>query len=106
MTETLKPRRIIRVEFEMELPCAATHEEIDEWLHHQLGQGGVSTDNPLCSCGIELVGDATLTDTRNYLHDCAERKSKSEWTVRRWRETEPQVGRTANEQMRIDREQN
>ena len=37
----------IHIEFTAEVPAEATEEEVLDWVHHCLGIGGMSANNPL-----------------------------------------------------------
>jgi hypothetical protein len=45
---TIRKGTLLRVEFEIALPCDATEDEIDRWACFELGSGSISGSNPLC----------------------------------------------------------
>lgn len=61
--EVMPLGRIVRVEFSLILPAAATREEVEEWIEYGLGRGGVETGNPLLDHDLEAMSAPTLTDT-------------------------------------------
>ena len=97
--------RIIKVEFELVLPCDATKEQVLEWvaseLHHA---GGCSDDNPLLDHDVEALSEPTLSDTMMHLHEhveCAEKVENTTYFRRsRSRRPEPYHGASADEQIR------
>jgi len=65
MAEELLPEgSIIRVDFEVRLPNAATRKQIEEWIEFALGAGCMSADNPLSDADLEAwAHSANITDT-------------------------------------------
>jgi hypothetical protein len=61
---TLPAGRLVKVEFEVRLPTAATKEEVDQWAAYALGSGSMPATNPLCDHDLEFWElPPTLTDT-------------------------------------------
>lgn len=56
--------RIVRVTFDIALPCSASPEQIEEWVLFELASGSLADANPLSSHELEAFGHrVTLTDT-------------------------------------------
>lgn len=69
---TLPEGRLIKVEFELRLPIAATKEQVAEWVTFCIGGGSIQGDNPLSDHDLDYwVARPILTDT--YLRGREER---------------------------------
>jgi len=52
---------LISVSMEVRIPCAATFEQVEEWLSYEVGGvGSISMDNPLRSYGPEPWGSGSV----------------------------------------------
>ncbi|WP_341702595.1 hypothetical protein [Ferrovibrio sp.] len=57
--------RLVRVEFEVCLPAAATTDQVEDWLNLHMGCGGMFNDNPLSPHSPEpFTMQMVLTDTK------------------------------------------
>jgi hypothetical protein len=93
---TVLPKsRLVRVEFELALPVAATYDEVEEWVNLALCIGGSSTDNPLDPFGVEAASAPVLTDTGFHLHEKATPQADGKWRITKWREDSPFEGPSA-----------
>jgi hypothetical protein len=64
MSGHLPQGRVIAVQFEVELPVAATREQALEWLAFQLGWlAAMQGDNPLVFREVDALGEPVLHDT-------------------------------------------
>lgn len=60
----LLPRgRIVRIDGEIILPAAATHNQVMEWVKFNMGWGSIKTSNPLHEYEVELNGEPILRDS-------------------------------------------
>jgi len=65
MAEHVLPEgRLVKVEFEVRLPAAATEAQIEEWLGLHMGINSMTNDNPLGRADPEAFDAITFTDTR------------------------------------------
>ena len=58
MDEVLPAGRLVKIEFEVRLPVAATLDEIEDWINLQLGCGGMagSTDRSIAGLALSQIG--------------------------------------------------
>lgn len=69
----LKRSRVIRVQFDVVLPCDATREQVLEWIAFELHYaGGCDGDNPLIDYDLEAMAEPVLNDTHRHLHERVE----------------------------------
>lgn len=69
MSDNLLPAgRLVKVEFEVRLPVAATQEQVEDWIGLELGCRAMSNGNPLAQESVEVYDDLMLTDTRMQGH--------------------------------------
>lgn len=55
--------RLVEVRFVVRLPRAATPQQVEEWISHELNDGALGRDNPLYHHGLEPFAPVWLTDT-------------------------------------------
>jgi len=90
--DVLPRSAIVRVEFEVALPCDASKEDILEWISYSLNESSLSRDNPLIKHELQAISEPTLSETNEYLHQEATPTERG-WQIRYWKEPVPFRGR-------------
>ena len=83
-TVKLLPRdRVVQVTFLVSLPNAATPEDVQEWVSHNLGRGALRADNVLAPYPLEPAADPDLADTQTRLRREETRLSNGDLRITR-----------------------
>lgn len=97
----MRRSRVIRVQFDLALPCDATREQVLEWLSFELHHSGsCSGDNPLVNWDPEALSEPVLTDSKQHLHEHVEETAEGHYRTTRWMAAAPYEGLPSDEQRR------